>query len=445
MADKADRIKPATFGIASRAFRNYDAPNVRPISRRQIERFANRSARSTKNPDGLPEVAMKLRLKNAVMAAAILVAVSQTLSAQQIGKYVPVAAGSDADHAVTEINAATEPAQKLALIDKFAAGPGQGEMALFANELYVNYYLAQKQYDQAFDYGDKIFAIDPGNFQNAVNMIRAASEKGDAEKLLGYGEKAQSILAAYKSSPAPANTSAENWEQLKTRTLEGNQDNVRYIEQAVYGGVYQTPDPAKRADRLLHFAKLFPDSTYALPALGVAASSYQQAQNAPKMLEVANALLGKDPNNLGMLLLVSDYYGEKGEQLDKAESYAQKAAKLADSSTRPENMPEDQWKQQTALQKGLALSTLGQVNLQKKNNAQAVQNFQAAGPLLKSNDTSYARNAYRMGFALINLKKMPEAKAAFTEAASVNSPYKGPAQDKLKSLSAAPAARRKAT
>jgi len=69
------------------------------------------------------------------------------------------------------------------------------------------------------------------------------------------------------------------------------------------------------------------------------------------MLEVGNALLAKDPKNLGMLLLVSDYYGEKGEQLDKAESYARQAATLAESAARPENVSEDQWKQQTALQK----------------------------------------------------------------------------------------------
>src|SRR5215470_17883767 len=87
------------------------------------------------------------------------------LSAQQIGKYVPVAAGSDADHAITEINAAADPAQKLALIDKFAASSGQGDMALVADELYVNYYLTQKLYDQAFEAGDKLFAIDPLNFQ----------------------------------------------------------------------------------------------------------------------------------------------------------------------------------------------------------------------------------------------------------------------------------------
>jgi len=113
------------------------------------------------------------------------------LGAQQIGKYVPINAGSDADRAMTEINAATDPTQKLALIDKFATQFGQGDMLLVANENYVNYYIAQKQYDKAFEYGDKLFALDAGNFNNAVNMVRAASEKGDAEKLLSYGEKTQ--------------------------------------------------------------------------------------------------------------------------------------------------------------------------------------------------------------------------------------------------------------
>jgi len=364
--------------------------------------------------------------------------------AQQIGKFVPVQAGSDADHAISEINAATDTAQKLALIGKFAEGAGkEGDYPILANGLYVDYYLAQKNYDKAFEYGDKLFALDQDNFQNAMNMIRAASEKGDADRLISYGEKAQGILQRYKNAPAPAGSSVEMWTQQKAQTLEANKDGIAYIQNAVFSGVYQTKDAGKRAALLVRFAQIFGDSPYASQALGVAATAYQQAQNAPKMLEVANGLLAKDPNNLGMLLLLSDYYGEKGEQLDKAEAYAKKALSVLDAAKRPDEMTDDQWMTQSGLQKGLALSSLGQINIQKKDNAQAVTNFRAAAPLLKPDDGSYARNQYRLGFALLNLKRNPEAKDAFTQAASVNSPYKGPAQEKLKAMAAPP--RRKAS
>ncbi len=234
----------------------------------------------------------------------------------------------------------------------------------------------------------------------------------------------------------------ERWDSQKTQTLQDIHDTVVYVEQLLVDGAYRTTDAAKRAGLLVRFAQLFPDSPFASQALGVAAASYRQTQNTAKMLSVANDLLAKDSNNLGMLLLLADYYSEKGEQLDKAESYAKKSVALLETAKKPDGVTDEQWKQQSALQKGLALSALGQVNIEKKNNAQAVDNFKAAAPLLKSDEGSYARNQYRLGFALLNLKRVPEAKAAFTDAASVNSPYKALAQEKLKALPATAAAKK---
>lgn len=365
---------------------------------------------------------------------------------QQIGKYVPIQAGSDVDHALSEISATADPAQKLVLIQKFAEGPGKdGDYPLVADGLFVDYYLGQKNYDKAFEYGDKVFALDADNFPNALSMVRAAAEKGDVDKLSSYGEKAGGIIQRFKAAPAPEGTPAANWDEQKTRTLEANKDSFVYVQQLVFSGVYQAKEPAKRAELLVKFAKAFPDSAFATQALGIAATAYQQAQNTAKMLEVANGLLAKDPNDVGMLLLLSDYYGEKGEQLDKAETYAKKAISTLESAKKPEGVTDDQWTKQKGLQKGLALSSLGQVNIEKKDNAQAVENLKAAGPLVKPDDGSYARNQYRLGFALLNLKKNAEAKEAFTQAASVNSPYKALAQEKLKGLSGATTARRKAS
>jgi len=377
-------------------------------------------------------------------AAIVLLGGWNIAASQQIGKYVPIQAGSDVDHALNEINATADPAQKLTLIEKFAEGPGkEGNYPLVANGLFVDYYLSQKNYDKAFEYGDKLFALDPDSFQNALNMVRAAAEKGDVDKLSSYGEKAGGIIQRFKSAPAPEGTPTAGWDEQKTRTLEANKDSYVYVQQLVFSGVYQAKEPGKRAALLVKFAQAFPDSVFANQALGVAATAYQQAQNTPKMLEVATGLLAKDPNDIGMLLLLSDYYGEKGEQLDKAESYAKKAISTLESAKKPEGVTDGQWAQQKGLQKGLALSSLGQVNIEKKDNAQAVENLKAAAPLVKPDDGSYARNQYRLGFALLNLKRNAEAKEAFTQAASVNSPYKALAQDKLKGLAGPATARRK--
>jgi tetratricopeptide (TPR) repeat protein len=383
------------------------------------------------------EVPMK-RIIRLLGILAITIFAVRLANGQQIGKFVPIAAGSDEDHALTEINATADPARKLALIDKFAANLGKGDMAIVADDLYVNYYIGQKNYDKAFEYGDKLFALDPDNFENAVNMVRAANEKGDADKLMTYGEKAAGILQRYKAAPPPNGTDADTWKRQQAQALESNKDNIAYVEQSLFMAEYRTANAAKRAASLTHFAELFPDSPYATQALGVAATSYQQAQNIPKMLEVANGVLAKDPNNIGMLLLLSDYYSEKGEQLDKAESSAKKVITLLETAQKPEGITDEQWQKQVSLQKGLALSALGQVSIQKKENAQAVENFKAAAPLLKADEGSYGRNQYWLGFALLNLKRNAEAKEAFTQSASVNSPYKALAQAKLKGFAAGP-------
>jgi tetratricopeptide (TPR) repeat protein len=375
-----------------------------------------------------------------VLVGVLLLAVSiactaNPAGAQQIGKFVPIPANSDADRALTEINAAADPTQKLALIDKFAAS-AQGDMAILADDQYVNYYIAAKNYDKALEYGDKLFALDPDSFSNGVNMVRAAQGKGDVNRMFSYGEKTAQILQRYKEQAAPEGMNQATWDSQKTQTLQDVRETVVYMEQLLVDGANRTTDAAKRAVLLVRFAQLFPDSPFANQALGVAAASYRQTQSTAKMLDVANSLLAKDPDNLGMLLLLADYYSEKGEQLDKAEAYAKKTAALLETAKKPDGVTDEQWKQQSALQKGLALSALGQVNIEKKNNAQAVDNLKAAAPLLKSDEGSYARNQYRLGFALLNLKRVPEAKAAFTDAASVNSPYKALAQEKLKALPA---------
>jgi len=366
----------------------------------------------------------------------LLVAIFTPASRAQLGKTVPIPMGSDEARQLEAISAATDPAEKLKLIDEFSTAHPDDDFQILADEQYVIYYITAKQYDKAFEYGDKLWARDPDNYANGVNMVRAANEQGDTERVFAYGEKTAGILQRYKAAPAPAGTEAQYWDQQKRLKLEQSKDDQDYIEQSMLNAAYQTKEPAKRADYLEHFAKSFPDSPNAQQALIGAAYSYQQAQNPQKMQELVNGVLAKDPNNAGMLVAAADIYSEAGTQLDKAEEYAKKVEALCDTAKKPENMTEEDWKKQNDLQKGLALSALGQVSLQKKDSAGAVKNFLSAAPLLKADATSYARNQFRLGYAYVNLKKKQEAIQAFTDAASVDSPFKETAAEKAKELSA---------
>jgi len=376
-------------------------------------------------------------LRTRILPALLFIVFFAPASLAQLGKAVLIPAGSDVDHDLTAIIAA-EPAQKLALIEQFAQAHSEPDFQIVANEQFINYYLNAKQYDKVFEYGEKLFALDPDNYSDAVNlMVRAANESGDTAKLLLYAEKATSILDRYKASPPPEGTSADSWAQAKADKLASLKSDQDYVQQSLLSAAYNVKDPAQKAEAFARVAKMVPDTPEGEQAATMAASYYQQAQNRPKMLDVANGVLAKDPNNIGMLLLLADDYSERGEQLDKADAYAKKVVSLTDTVKKPDNLTDDQWKQQLSVQKGLALSALGQVSLQKKLNTPAVDNLTKAAPLLKSNAVAYARNEYRLGFAYLNLKRNAEAKQAFTEAASVDSPYKGPAQLKIAEITGA--------
>jgi len=357
-------------------------------------------------------------------------------AAAQIGKSPMVRAGTEEDRALLAIDNATDPAQKLALLDQFLANFGQTDLALLAYERYMAHYLGVKDYAKVFEYGEKALALDPDHISSAVTMVRAAQEMGDTAKAFEYGERIGAMLERYKAAPPPEGMDEMSWRDRKAITFERLGDQLNYVYYTLYSIAYQTQDLLKRAGMLERYASMFPDSPYTSNAESLVAASYQQAQDYPKMLEFAQKVLQRDAENLGMLILLADYWSERGEELEKAEEYGKKALELLEQAQKPEQVTEEQWEQQKGLQRGLVQSALGQIEIRKGNNREAVEAFKEAAPLLKPDPLTYARNQYRLGFALLNLRRTSEARAALTEAASVDSPYKALAQQKLNEISA---------
>lgn len=375
------------------------------------------------------------RLLGHVLFCFLLLSAGSLASRAQITRHIGVSAGSPEDKALTEISATTDPTQKLALLDKFMADFGQsGDLAILGNELYLEEYVAQKNPAKIYEYGDKILAADPENFDAAVTLTRTANDAGDTDKMYGYAEKAAQIVQRYKANPAPAGTEAATWQAEQKSALDQDADGINYIEYAFFNSAYQTKDMNQRADLLTRYIAAFPDSTYTAQAEMLVPVSYQQAQNFPKMVNAAEAILAKDPKNVDILLLLADFYSDNPLHFDAAETDAKKALNVLASATKPDSMSDADWQKQVAIQKGLAWSVQGEVDISRKLNAQAVTALQTAAPLLKDNPGTYARNQYRLGFAFLNLKRNPDAYQAFTDAASADTPYRALALEKLAEL-----------
>lgn len=354
-----------------------------------------------------------------------------SVAAAQIGKTVAVSAGTDEDKALAAIYAAPDGPDKVALIDKFMADYGKGDFELLGDQLYVQTYLAQKNYAKTLEYGDRVLALDPDSLATAVSMARAAAEAGDTPRLYVVGEKVSAIIADYKSKPAPEGTPAEQWAQTKDAAVKNVQGDVGYVQYSMIQAAYNTKDGAARAALFQRYITAFPDSPYTSTAREQMAIAYQQAQNIPKMIESAQNALAADPNDVSMLILLADYWSDNNQQLDKAAADAQKALDALKDAKKPDNVTDEQWQQQVSLEKGIAYSSLGEVYVVKGRNPAAIDAFKQAKPLLKSNDYYYGRNLYRLGFTLAKMQRLPEARVVLSEAVSVNSPYKARAQETL--------------
>jgi tetratricopeptide (TPR) repeat protein len=378
-----------------------------------------------------------------LLLAIVFTFAAANVTRAQLVRSTPVHAGSPEEKALDEISSTTDPAQKLALIDKFLADYGQGDMAVFANELYVSYYADAKDYAKMAEYAQKIIALDPDNFNATLHLARAEAELGNTAALFDAGEKMNALLVRYKAQTPPPDAIVDMWKSMHDQALADQHDQIEYVHTLLANAVFRAQAPADRAAFGERFAADFPDSPYAASSEGIAASAYQQMQNIPKMIAAADKAISMDPNNTDMLLLLADHYSEKGQELDKADADAKKAIDILGAAKKPDNMSDDDWQKRITFQTGLAWSAEGQVLINRNNLEGALSAFQKASPLLKSNTVYYARNLYRLGFTYARMKKVPEATAALNEVISMDTPFKVPAQQTLQQLNtSAPPARR---
>jgi tetratricopeptide (TPR) repeat protein len=202
-------------------------------------------------------------------------------------------------------------------------------------------------------------------------------------------------------------------------------------------------DPTRRGGLFERFVTTFPDSPYRGAAYVQLAYAAQQQGNAARAVEWGTKALELNPDEPAMLVLVPDILSESGQNLDTARKLSNHLLELLATSPdkiRPPGLDDAQWDTQKQLWEGVAHSALGQMLMSEETatapagmakTREAVKEFRAASPLLQPDALLYARNQYRLGFALAKVGDLVPARDALTEVVAMNSPYSPPARDIL--------------
>lgn len=196
------------------------------------------------------------------MLEIVLLAAVTLPAAAQMGKQVTVQEGTPEDHELTAIEAATNPRQKLALLDKFSAAHPAGDMALMADNIYVDLYSSLRNYAMAYQFGDKALALDPFDLDVAVQLVRDAQLQNNIAKMVTYALRVGKMVADFKAQPPPAGIPADQWALQQKQTLASVQAQVNWVAQSAYALISsERPSSAKTA-QLSELEKTFPNSSY---------------------------------------------------------------------------------------------------------------------------------------------------------------------------------------
>src|SRR5579862_7897596 len=128
-------------------------------------------------------------------------------------------------------------------------------------------------------------------------------------------------------------------------------------EYNAYVGAVQQTDPAAKISGLEAFLTQYPNSVMKEDALELLMGTYQQTNNAPKVIDTANRLLTANPDNARALVLIA--YNERASQKwADAEQHAQRGLDAVAKMTKPDGASDADFQKQktsfTALLNGIA-------------------------------------------------------------------------------------------
>lgn len=188
-------------------------------------------------------------------------------------------------------------------------------------------------------------------------------------------------------------------------------------EFAAYNAAANNPDAAAAEKAADDFAQKYPQSDLRALLYGNIMRRYQQLNDSDKTLEMARKVLTYEPNDPVALVMAATVLAERTREgdLDREERYdeavkdAQKALETVNTDLMvPSNASTEQIDSAKKVLQSMSHSAVGMVDLDRKNDAGAVQEFQQSIALSSPGQVE-PLTYLRLALAQDHLKQYPEA------------------------------------
>ena len=229
---------------------------------------------------------------------------------------------------------------RRALLEEFVASYPNHSATAWAYEQLMDAYRAANDPDKLLAAGERILAIDPGDFTTAQTCLNAALQmKKDPDLVLKWTETLSSIVDQVAHSPRPDNENeAQAWETHVSNAKQAES----YSESILYEAAQQTNDPYKKIELGEALALHNPESEYKVPMAELLFKAYIQTGDTEKALALGKETLAQSPIDIEMLLSLASLYRSK-QQPEKALELAKQAIQLANVQETPEGMTDASW------------------------------------------------------------------------------------------------------
>jgi tetratricopeptide (TPR) repeat protein len=361
-------------------------------------------------------------------------AFSTSLAGAQVD-HIVIAAGTDEDHALTDISNEQDPQKKLAMyqafVEKFAANPAA---AAYGSWQLSQAYQGSGDLPKALDFGDKALAGSPHNLDILVSLASVAQQAKNPAKMMDYSAKGGEVCHSIGKQAKPDGMSDEEFAKRNAEEKADAQNSCDFLETCGFNVIQTESDPKVRMADIEKFSAAYPDSKFQDPVSNYALDSLSQLKDNARLVAYGEKALAGNPNSLPALLLLANFYGDdsKPGSSAKAISYAQKAIEVAKADAPDAD-------KSRKLSAAVAHSTVGFAYLKQEKTASAVPELRTATALLKGQgeDQQYARALYGLGFAYGKLNKLTEAREVLSEAVRIPSPWQPMSQDLLAKVNGA--------